>query len=229
LKHQTKRHALECAARWTIKSLATDIVSTVRAFHQVALCRSCRWHLGCRLAHARHIELRCHAATGAINGLTKQSVTGFARALKLRCIKFNWLAALLALAFCNHGSKPFTISLVLTSDSLPVNLISGSEIDTSAAFLAPCPPPVTPERAARHTTTGNAAPPFKAKTRRAPEIVKKFANTCQHFFCQNTVLMRHALSIFNSVFGLYSCGFRGDSRRFSKMVKQDSIPGRVAI
>jgi len=98
------------------------------------------------------------------------------------------------------------------------------ELRAKSRFAAPQSPPVAPERATRHTTTGNAAPPSYAKTRRAPEIAKKFANTCQHFLCQNAVFMRHDGFFQNSFSAFIYCGFRCGLWRLSKMPKQVSNP-----
>jgi len=56
-------------------------------------------------------------------------------------------------------------------------------------FPAPELPPAAPLRSARHKTADTARHPPESKPAPAPEIAKKFANTCQHFGCQNTVSM----------------------------------------
>jgi len=48
----------------------------------------------------------------------------------------------------------------------------------------------------------------RVKSRRAPKIAKKFANTCQHFLCQNAVFMRQATKARNRLIYQYLCGFR---------------------
>jgi hypothetical protein len=100
-------------------------------------------------------------------------------------------------------------------------------------FLLPAPPaprcPLACLNCWRASPQRTNPRPRQRPTAPRVENGQKFANTCQHFLCQNAVFMRREHFPENSELALYSCGFSSDLRRLSKTAKQDSIPGRVAM